>query len=181
MGLVTGDFPPVDPATFMQQPYHERTKVLSRFWAENGFGAPKITAFIYIFKVLILHVGVGVLIATTTSGYGPFETSQWWDQPIIWQKLVVWTMLLEGLGLAGLVGPARRPLQADDGRMLVLPAPGTIRNPPWPGKVPGTAGTDRTGSTSRCTRRWALSCSPAWCCRASTSRGSPRASSHPRR
>ena len=30
MGLTTGNFPPVDPATFTQMPYLERLKVLSR-------------------------------------------------------------------------------------------------------------------------------------------------------
>ena len=29
MGLTTGNFPPVDPATFMQTPYRERIKTLS--------------------------------------------------------------------------------------------------------------------------------------------------------
>ncbi len=44
MGLTTGNFPPVEPAEFMQQPYRERTKVLARHWVDYGFGAPKITA-----------------------------------------------------------------------------------------------------------------------------------------
>ena len=30
MGLTTGNFPPVEPAEFMRQPYRERVKVLSR-------------------------------------------------------------------------------------------------------------------------------------------------------
>jgi hypothetical protein len=42
MGLTTWNFPPVDPATFMQTPYRERTKTLARHWVEYGFGAPKI-------------------------------------------------------------------------------------------------------------------------------------------
>ena len=59
MGLMTGEFPPVDPATFMEIPYRERIKALSRHWAEYGFGAPKITAVIYIVKLLVLYVVVG--------------------------------------------------------------------------------------------------------------------------
>jgi hypothetical protein len=42
MPLTTGNFPPVDPATFMDTPYRDRLKTLSRHWAEYGFGAPKI-------------------------------------------------------------------------------------------------------------------------------------------
>ena len=56
MGLTTGNFPPVDPATFMEKPYRERTKTLARHWVEYGFGAPKITAVIYILKLLSLYV-----------------------------------------------------------------------------------------------------------------------------
>jgi hypothetical protein len=46
MGLMTGNFPPVDPATFMQIPYREQTKTPARHWVDYGFGAPKITAVI---------------------------------------------------------------------------------------------------------------------------------------
>jgi len=62
MGLTTADFPPVDPATFMQTPYRERTRTLARHWAEYGFGAPKITAVIYIAKLLLFYVLGGVLL-----------------------------------------------------------------------------------------------------------------------
>src|SRR5260370_42454282 len=50
MGFTTGDFPPVDPATFMQTPYRERTRTLARHWADYGFGAPKITPLVYVAK-----------------------------------------------------------------------------------------------------------------------------------
>ena len=30
MGFMTGNFPPVDPATFMDKPYQERLKTLTR-------------------------------------------------------------------------------------------------------------------------------------------------------
>jgi len=143
MGLTTGVTPEVDPATFINEPYLERTKVLSRFWAENGFGAPKITAVIYLAKVLILYIGVGVLLVTTTSDYGPFDTSEWWNQPIIWMKLVMWTMMLEGLGLAGSWGPLAGHFKPMTGGVLYYLRLKTVRNPPWPGKVPGTAGTYR--------------------------------------
>jgi hypothetical protein len=156
MGLMTGIEPPVDPATFMDKPYLERTKVLSRFWAEYGFGAPKVTAIIYLVKVLVLYIGIGVLLTTTTSGYGPFDTSEWWDQPIIWQKLVMWTMLLEGLGLAGSWGPLAGHFKPMTGGLLYYLRPKTIRNPPWPDKVPGTAGTFREPVDVALYATWAL-------------------------
>jgi len=143
MGLIEGEFPPVDPATFMDEPYQERTKVLARHWAEFGFGAPKITAIIYIVKVLVLHIAIGVTIVTVTSGYGPFDTSEWWQDPLVWQKFVIWTMLLESLGVAGSWGPLAGHFKPMTGGCLYYARLKTIRNPPWP-KIPGTAGTYRT-------------------------------------
>ena len=57
----------------MQMPYRERTKTLARHWVEYGFGAPKITAFIYIVKLLVLYALGGVLVATLTSGLDPLD------------------------------------------------------------------------------------------------------------
>ncbi|WP_372791546.1 DUF3556 domain-containing protein [Paraconexibacter sp.] len=144
MGLKEGDFPPVDPATFMDQPYRDRIKVLSRHWAEYGFGAPKITPLIYVAKLLVVYVIGGLLLATLTTGLDPFEPAVWWDQPIIWQKLVVWTMLLEGIGLAGSWGPLAGKFKPMTGGIQYWARPGTIRLPPWPERVPGTRGDERT-------------------------------------
>ncbi len=67
----------------MDEPYRERIKVLSRHWAEYGFGAPKITPLIYIAKLLVFYVIGGLLLATLTTGLNPFEPGVWWDQPIV--------------------------------------------------------------------------------------------------
>ena len=126
MGLITGDTPPVDPATFMETPYLGRIKTLSRFWAEYGFGAPKITAIIYIVKLLVLYVCGGVAIASLTSGLNPFHPSVWFDQPIMWQKAVVWTMLVEAVGIAGSWGPLAGHFKPMTGGIL-YPAPEASR------------------------------------------------------
>jgi hypothetical protein len=144
MGLLTGEFPPVEPATFMQKPYTERIKILSRHWAEYGFGAPKITAIIYIVKLLVLYVCGGVAIASLTSGLNPFHPSVWFDQPIMWQKAVVWTMLVEAVGIAGSWGPLAGHFKPMTGGILYWARPGTIKLPPWPDKVPFTKGQYRT-------------------------------------
>lgn len=144
MGFTTGDFPPVDPATFMQVPYRERTKTMSRFWVEYGFGAPKVVTVIYLMKLLVLSIIGGVVIATTTTGLSPFDFQQWWDEPIIYQKLVLWTVLLEAVGIAGSWGPLAGHFKPMTGGILYWARPGTIRLPPWPDKVPGTKGDERT-------------------------------------
>ncbi|EHN09743.1 conserved membrane protein [Patulibacter medicamentivorans] len=144
MGLTTGNFPPVDPPTFLQKPYLERLKILSRHWAEYGFGAPKITMIIYLVRLIFWTILGGVLVATLTSDLPPFDPAKWWDEPIVWQKLVIWIMLIESLGMGGSWGPLSghfKPFTAGFRHYFRL---GTIRVPPWPTKVPGTAGDART-------------------------------------
>ena len=72
MGFTTGDLPPVDVETFADRPYFERIRVLATHWAEYGFGTPKMVHTIYVAKLLLLYVFGGVLVATSTSGLGPF-------------------------------------------------------------------------------------------------------------
>jgi hypothetical protein len=144
MGLTTGNFPPVDPETFMQTPYRERTKTLARHWAEYGFGAPKITGVIYIVKLLVFYVLGGVLVATLTSGLDPLHPAAWWNEPIVYQKAVIWTVLLECLGLAGSWGPLAGHFKPMTGGLRYYARVNSIRLPPWPDKVPFTKGDART-------------------------------------
>jgi len=144
MGLTTGDFPPVDPATFMDTPYRERIKTLSRHWAEYGFGAPKITTLIYVAKLLFFYVLGGVLVVTLTSGLNPLHPAAWWDDVVVYQKAVLWTVLLECIGVAGSWGPLAGHFKPMTGGFRYWARPGTIRLPPWPERVPLTAGDGRT-------------------------------------
>jgi len=145
MGFTTGDLPPVDVETFADRPYFERIRELAVHWGEYGFGTPKMVHAIYVTKLLLLYVFGGVLVATTTSGLGPFwHVSQWWSEPIVYQKLVLWTVLLEILGLAGSWGPMAAHFKPMTGGFRYWARPDTIRLAPWPGKVPFTAGDRRT-------------------------------------
>jgi len=60
---------------------------LSRHWAEYGFGAPKVTALIYIAKLLFFYVLGGALVATLTSGARPAPPGRrGWDDVVVYQK-----------------------------------------------------------------------------------------------
>ncbi|QKT08589.1 DUF3556 domain-containing protein [Gordonia sp. X0973] len=144
MGFKEGVMPEVDPATFMDKPYLDRIKITSRFWVENGFGTPKMLPTIYVVKVVVLYLVVGIAIATLTSGLNPLHPSQWWNQPIFYQKAIMWTVFLETLGLAGSWGPLAGHFAPMTAGFKTWLRPETIRLPPWPGKVPGTAGDRRT-------------------------------------
>ncbi|ACY19413.1 conserved hypothetical protein [Gordonia bronchialis DSM 43247] len=144
MGFTQPDFPQVDPDTFGDRPFTERLRVLGAHWAEYGFGTPKMVLVIYLLKVFVFYAGVGITIATLTSGLNPLHVTEWWNEPIVYQKAVLWTVLVEILGIGGSWGPLAGHFKPMTGGILYWLRPDTIRLPPWPGKVPFTAGDSRT-------------------------------------
>ncbi len=144
MGFMTGNFPPVDPATFMDKPYQERLKTLTRHWVEYGFGSPKVIMVMYLLKLVFFYVVCGVLVGTLTSHLNPLDPSAWFFQPIFYEKAVLWTVLLECLGFAGSWGPLAGHFKPMSGGVHYYARPGTIRLAPWPNKIPFTKGDERT-------------------------------------
>ncbi|AOW94010.1 hypothetical protein BFN03_18725 [Rhodococcus sp. WMMA185] len=144
MGFMTGNPPEVDPATFLERPFLDRIRVTSTHWVENGFGSPKMVHTIYILKLLVVYIGAGLSIATFTSGHNVLDIGAWWNEPIVYQKLILWTVLLESIGFAGSWGPLAGHFKPMTGGFRYYLRPGTIRLAPWPGKVPLTSGDTRT-------------------------------------
>ncbi|KOS57117.1 DUF3556 domain-containing protein [Rhodococcus rhodochrous] len=144
MGFKTGHFPEVDPATFRQLPFRDRLRAMATHWVDHGFGTPKMVHTVYILKLLFLYVGAGTALATLTSGLSWLDVASWWNQPIVYQKLILWTVLVEALGVGGSWGPLAGHFKPMTGGFHSWLKPDTIRLPPWPGKVPGTAGDRRT-------------------------------------
>ena len=143
MGFTKPDFPDVDPDTFMQKPLMERMRILATDWVDNGFGSPKMVHTIYIAKLVFFYVLGGILVATLTSGLPFLHVSQWWNQPIVYEKAVLWTVLLELIGVAGSWGPLAGKIKPMTGGILFWARPGTIRLRPWKW-VPLTGGDRRT-------------------------------------
>jgi hypothetical protein len=145
MGFLNPTVPPVDPQTFLERPFLERMRSLASFWVDNGFGTPRMVHMIYVVKLLVLYAFGGVLVVSLTSDVGSaFHFFSWWDQPIVYEKLILWTVLLEVMGLAGSWGPLAGHFKPMTGGVAYWVRPGTIRLPPWPGKVPFTAGDNRS-------------------------------------
>ncbi|MEU6777055.1 DUF3556 domain-containing protein [Streptomyces sp. NPDC046759] len=144
MAFKTPVFPAVDPEEFVQRPFFERVKVLSAFWAQNGFGSPRVLHLLYILKLVGLSTIGGLLVVTTTSDIGGLlDVRQWWDEPIVYQKLVLWVALLEVVGVGGAWGPLTGHFKPMYGGARYWLRPGTIRLPPWPRVVPFTRGDQR--------------------------------------
>ncbi|MFT4008678.1 MAG: DUF3556 domain-containing protein [Nocardioidaceae bacterium] len=144
MPFKTPVVPQVDPTEFLARPHQERLRFLATFWAENGFGTQKMVHTIYIVKLLVLYIAGGVLLATLTSDVGgPFAVSSWWDEAVIYQKFVLWTLFLELFGIGGTWGPLAAHFKPMTGGITYWARPNTIRLPPWPRVVPLTKGDNR--------------------------------------
>ena len=132
MGFIKPYLPDVDPDTFLKKPLMERMRILAVEWAENGFGAPRMVHTIYIVKLVVFFAIGGITVATLTSGLPAFwHVSQWWNQPIVYQKVILWTVLLETIGIAGSWGPLAGKIKPMTGGILFWMRPGTIRLRPW--------------------------------------------------
>mgnify|MGYP000367231707 CR=1 FL=1 len=64
MGFKEGNFPPVDPAVFLNSPLQTRMRTLAQHWGEYGFGTARNINVIYIFKIVVLYALAGVALAT---------------------------------------------------------------------------------------------------------------------
>ena len=144
MGFMSPSDPPFDSIEeWRKLPYRERLKPLAQDWAVNGIGVPQAVYLLYIVK-LVVYAGGGLLLISATSDLGGLsKIGDWWTQPVVFQKAVVWTMLWEALGLGAGSLPLTLRFSPMVGGFLHWLRPGTIRQPPWPDKVPLTAGDSR--------------------------------------
>jgi hypothetical protein len=144
MGFLKQDVPVVDYEEWSKGTRAEKIVPMARHWAEVGFGTPVVFHLFYVVKIGLYILG-GWLFALATKGIDGFtDVAQWWAEPIVFQKVVLYTMLFEVVGLGCGFGPLNNRFFPPMGSILYWLRPKTIRLPPWPGKVPLTKGTART-------------------------------------
>lgn len=145
MGFINPSPQPVAPAEFVQLPLRERMRILSTHWVQDGFGTPRVLHVVYILKMLGLYFAVGLWITSmTTAGVQFTDPGTWFDNIVVYQKLAVWLMLLEVIGLGGAFGPLCGHFVPMLGNIRYWIRPGTIRMAPWGRHVPLTGGDERT-------------------------------------
>jgi hypothetical protein len=144
MGFLQPSPPPFDLDEWKAKPFLSRLKPVVQDWTINGFGAPGLVYLLYVIKLVVFVLGAALVISATTPGLGGLgDVGDWWTEPIVFQKAVVWTMLWEILGLgSGSMALAARYTPPIGGLLYRL-RPGTVRLAPWPRKVPLTGGTRR--------------------------------------
>ncbi len=146
MALLKPSLPDVhDMAEWQTRTRRQRMQVTSRHWVDHGFGSPLLAYGFYLLKLVVYVGGAILLISATTPGIGGVtDIASWWTEGIVYQKLIVWTLLYEIIGLGCGSGPLTSRFMPPIGSVLYWLRPGTIRLLPWPGAVPFTAGSRRT-------------------------------------
>lgn len=144
MGFLKPDLPVVDFAEWGKGTRAEKIRPMARHWAEVGFGAPAVLHLLYLVKIALYILG-GWLIVLSTDGIDGFTgVARWWSEPIVFEKIVLYTMLFEVIGLGCGFGPLNNRFFPPMGSILYWLRPRTIRLPPWPKRIPLTDGTTRT-------------------------------------
>lgn len=144
MGFLKQTTPVIDFEEWSKGTRAERIVPMARHWAEVGFGTPVVLHLFYVAKILAYIVVAWVLVLATTDGLGGFtEFSSWYNEPILYQKVVFYTMLFEVVGLGCGFGPLNNRFFPPMGSILYWLRPKTIRLPPWPNRIPLTKGDAR--------------------------------------
>jgi len=144
MGFLKQDTPQIDFEEWSKGTRAEKIIPMARHWAEVGFGTPVALHLFYVVKIGLYILGAWLLALTTTGINGFTNVAHWYAEPIVFEKVVLYTMLFEVVGLGCGFGPLNNRFFPPMGSILYWLRPGTIRLPPWPNRVPFTKGDART-------------------------------------
>ncbi len=145
MGFLKQDAPVVDDfAQWSSGTRAEKIRPMARHWAEVGFGTPIALHLFYVVKI-VAYIAIAVGVVLSTKGIdGIGDVGTWWKEPIVLEKVVLFTLLFEVVGLGCGFGPLNNRFFPPMGSILYWLRPNTIRLPPWPSKIPLTRGNTRT-------------------------------------
>lgn len=144
MGFLKPTTPVIDHAEWSTGTRAERIVPMARHWAEVGFGTPVVLHLFYVVKILVYTLTAWLVALSTTGIDGFTDVRHWYAEPIVFEKVVLFTMLFEVVGLGCGFGPLNNRYIPPMGSILYWLRPRTIRLPPWPRRVPLTKGDTRT-------------------------------------
>ncbi|MDT5283343.1 MAG: hypothetical protein QOJ20_4538 [Mycobacterium sp.] len=144
MGFLKQDAPVVDYEEWSKGTRAEKIVPMARHWAEVGFGTPGVLHLFYVVKILLYILAAWLIVLTTKGIDGFTNVTTWYAEPIVFEKVVLYTMLFEVVGLGCGFGPLNNRFFPPMGSILYWLRPNTIRLPPWPNRIPLTKGTTRT-------------------------------------
>lgn len=144
MGFLKQTAPQVDFEEWSKGTRAEKIRPMARHWAEVGFGTPVALHLFYVLKICLYILGAWLVVLSTRGIDGFTAVADWWTEPIVFEKVVLYTMLFEVVGLGCGFGPLNNRFFPPMGSILYWLRPNTIRLPPWPDRIPLTKGDSRT-------------------------------------
>jgi hypothetical protein len=143
MGFLKQEVPVIDFAEWSKGTRSEKIRPMATHWAEIGFGTPVVLHLFYVVKIG-LYILAAALFGLATKGIdGWSNIGSWWTEPVVFQKVVLFTILFEVVGLGCGFGPLNNRFYPPMGSILYWLRPNTIRLPPWPKRIPFTDGDNR--------------------------------------
>ena len=143
MKLITPEVPDYDPFEWEQLPFRERARLVCEAWCLQGYGSPLLVYVAYLLKIAG-YIALWFFFCGFTPGMGALaDVSAWWASPAAFQKAILLTTLVEGLGVAGSSGPLTGRYIPPFGGALYFLRPGTTKLSLFP-NLPLLGGTRRT-------------------------------------
>jgi hypothetical protein len=143
MGFIKPTPPLYDPLEWVKTPFAERSRLVCRTWALQGYGSPIAIYGLYVVKALLYIAGWWLAVSFTPGMGDPRTFSSWALTPVAFQKAILWSMLFEVLGLGCGSGPLTGRYFPPIGGFLYFLRPGTTKLPLFP-SLPVLGGTRRT-------------------------------------
>jgi hypothetical protein len=105
VGFLKPDTVEFDVDEWRTLPLPERLQAMCATLATQGFGAPDVVYVLYLIKVA-WYIAMFFVFAALTPALGtPASFSNWWSNPIAFEKAILWTMTIEVMGLGCGSGP----------------------------------------------------------------------------
>jgi hypothetical protein len=131
--LITPEPLPYDFEVWEKAAFNEKVKMVCQAWAIQGFGAPFSTFLFYIFKIAF-YVWMWFWFCSFSTDLGSFsDVGSWWFKVEAISKAIIWTTLIEVIGLGGASGPLTGRYVPPLGGITYFLRPGTIKAPVFAG------------------------------------------------
>src|ERR1700687_4111573 len=131
MGFLKQDAPVIDYEKWSKGTRAEKIVPMARHWAEVGFGTPGVLHLFYVVKILLCVLAPRLIVRTTRGTDWFTNVASWSAEPIVFEKVVLYTMLFEVVGLGCGLGPLNNRFFPPMGSILYWLRARTIRLPPW--------------------------------------------------
>jgi hypothetical protein len=128
------ELPPYPMEQVLAAPFAERVRLVCRSWAAQVAPNQPVVMALYWAKYLFVYVGGWAAFCAFNTGYPGFTSPvEWAFSAAAFQKMIVWSIFYELLGLGCSWGPLNARFKPMTGGFRYFLRPGTTKLPLFPG------------------------------------------------